>query len=156
MAEEKLRESEERFRGVVEDTPVLICCFLPGGEITFVNKAYCDDFARTPEELVGSNFLSLIPEAGREVIMAAISALTVESPTQSHEHRVIAPNGDIRWQRWTNRALFDAQGEAVAYQYIDEDITERKQAEEELIEMNRHLEQQIALANDFGFPLLRE
>ncbi|MGP8330523.1 MAG: PAS domain S-box protein [Methanosarcinaceae archaeon] len=131
-AEEALRESEERYRGVVEDTPVLICCFLPGSEITFVNKAYCEYFARTPEELVGSTFLALIPEDDRETVMANISALTVESPTQSHEHRVIESGGDIHWQRWTNRALFDARGKAVAYQSIGEDITERKQFEEAL------------------------
>jgi PAS domain S-box-containing protein len=84
--------------------------------------------------LVGSNFLSLIPEADRETVMASISALTVESPTQSHEHRVIAPGGEIRWQRWTNRALFDTQGKTVAYQSIGEDVTERKLAEAALHE----------------------
>ena len=127
-----LRESEERYRGVAEDTPVLICRFLPAGEITFVNKTYCEYFARTPEELVGSTFLSLIPQADRETVMANISALTVESPAQPHEHRVITPDGNVRWQRWTNRALFDAQGKVFAYQSIGEDVTERKQAEEQI------------------------
>ncbi len=64
--------------------------------------------------------------------MAGISALTVESPTQSHEHQAIAPDNEIRWQHWTNRALFDAQGKAVAYQSIGEDITERRRIEESL------------------------
>jgi PAS domain S-box-containing protein len=132
QAEQELRKSEERYRGVVEDTPGLICCFLPGGEITFVNKTYCDYFARTPEELVGSNFLSLIPAADRETVMANISALTVEAPTQSHEHQVVAPGEAIRWQHWTNRALFDAEGKVIAYQSIGEDITERKRVEEAL------------------------
>ncbi len=51
---------------------------------------------------------------------------------QSHEHQVIAPGGDIRWQRWTNRALFDAQGKVVSYQSIGADITERVRAEEQI------------------------
>jgi len=109
QAERALQESEDRYRGVVEDMPVLVCSFLPGGEITFVNKAYCEYFEKTSDELVGSSFLSLIPKADQRVVMENISALTAESPTQSHEHTVIAPNGDIRWQHWTNRALFDAQ-----------------------------------------------
>ena len=117
---------------VVEDTPILICRFLPGGKITFVNQTYCEYFAKTQEELVGSNFLSLIPESDREAVMANISTLTAESPTQSHEHQVIAPGGDIRWQRWSNRGLFDDRGQIVVYQSIGEDITERKQTEEEL------------------------
>ncbi|MBW1865611.1 MAG: PAS domain S-box protein, partial [Deltaproteobacteria bacterium] len=74
------------------------------------------------------------PEADRETMMDNISALTVESPIHSHEHSVISPNGDIRWQRWTNLARFDAQGKAVGYQAIGEDITERKRTEHALQE----------------------
>ena len=130
--EQALRESEERYRAIAEDMSLMICRFLPGGEITFVNEAYCEYFSKTFAELVGSNFLSLIPEADRQAVMANISALTVESPMQSHEHRVIAPDGAVRWQRWTNRAMFDAQGNVVAYQSIGEDVTERNLAEEAL------------------------
>jgi PAS domain S-box-containing protein len=129
-AEKALQESEDRYRGVVEDTPFLICRFLPRGEITFVNKAYCEYFSKTFEESIGSTFLMLIPEADRQAVTSSISSLTVESPTQSIKHRVIAPNGDICWQRWTNRAMFDSEGKAITYQSIGEDITESKQAEE--------------------------
>ena len=108
--EQALRESEDRYRAVVEDIPALICSFRPGGEITFVNKAYCDYFNKTREELVGSNFTKLIPDSEQKDVMDNISALTLESPTMSHEHRVYASNGEIRWQHWTNRALFDDLG----------------------------------------------
>jgi len=139
----KLRKSEERYRAVTEDTSVLICCFLPGGEITFVNEAFCRIFDKTPEKLVGSSFLSLIPEADREAFIANISALTFKSPTQSCEHRVIAPDGEIRWQRWINRASFDANGKAVAYQSIGEDITEREQYEQALLGERQRSEEYI-------------
>ncbi len=133
-SQKALQESEDRYRSVVEDMPVLICSFLPSGEITFVNRTYCEYFDKTSETLIGSNFLSLIPEVDQQAVMDNIHALTVESPTQSHEHTVIAPTGDVRWQRWTNRALFNAQGKAVGYQSIGEDITEYKQVEEVLRE----------------------
>ena len=97
-------EIDVGLRALVEETPLLICSFLPGGEITLVNRAYCDYFDKTREELVGSSFLTLIPEESREAVMANISALTVETPVQSHEHQVTAPDGRIRWQRWHNRA----------------------------------------------------
>jgi two-component system cell cycle sensor histidine kinase/response regulator CckA len=99
---------------------------LPGGEISFVNDAYCNYFEQSFDELVGSNFLSLIPVTDQKTVLDNISALTPDSPTQSHEHAVISPNGDIRWQRWINRAIFDGRGKVVEYQAIGEDISKRK------------------------------
>ncbi len=131
-AEQALRNNEERYRGVVEDTPVLICRFNSDGEITFVNKAYCEYFSRTPETLINSKFLSLIPEDDREIVWNNIQALTLDSPTQIHEHQVVTATGEIRWQRWTNRALFDGGGMLFGYQSIGEDITDHKRTEQEL------------------------
>jgi PAS domain S-box-containing protein len=129
VAEKALRESEERYRGVAEDTPLLICRFLPSGKVLYANQAYCRHLGRTNEELVGQPFLSMIPKADREAVMADISALTMDSPSESHELQVTAPDGERRWQRWTNRALFDANGRTVAYQSTGEDITDRKRRE---------------------------
>ncbi len=129
-----LEESEQRYKGVVEDTPVLICRFLPGGEITYVNDAYCRYFDKTTEALEGSNFLMLIPKEYWEIVMSNINSLTMDMPTQSHEHQVITPDGQHHWQRWVNRALFNQEGKITAYQSMGEDITGRKQAEASLIE----------------------
>lgn len=128
----ELFESEERYRTISEDMPVLVCRFLPGGEITYVNAAYCSYFNLTSQVLIGSSFLSLIPEEEQAVVMERLSTLSLDAPTQSHEHKVIVSNGEICWQRWINRALFDEKGEIVAYQSIGEDITQRKQTEEAL------------------------
>ncbi|MCP4023267.1 MAG: PAS domain S-box protein [Desulfobacteraceae bacterium] len=139
-AQKAMAESEECYRKVVEDTPVLVCRFLPKGEIVFVNNAYCSYFNKTSKELIGSSFLTLIPEADRNTVMSNIEALTVESPSLSHDHPVITSGGKIRWHRWTNRALFDDKGRAVVYQSLGEDITERKQAEIERENTIRMLE----------------
>ncbi|MFC1793054.1 PAS domain S-box protein [Planctomycetota bacterium] len=130
--EEALHNSEERYRSVVEDSPVLMCNFLPDGEIVFVNNAYCNYFGKTCEELVGSNFKYLIPEGDRQAVLDNIMSLTIDSPTMTHEHKVYAPDDQVRWQRWTNRALFNEHGLAVSFQSFGEDITEYKQAEEEI------------------------
>jgi len=137
LMEEELRESKERFQAIAEDIPVMICRFLPNYKITYVNEAYCKFFNKNSGELIGHSFLPMIAETDRELVTAGISSLTVKAPTQSHEHRVITPDGKIHWQRWTNRALFDVQGKLLAYQSIGEDITERKRTEEELQTMQR-------------------
>ena len=132
--ERALQEDLNKYRALIDEIPLLICSFQPGGEISLVNSAYCDYFGKTLDEFVGSNFLSLIPIDDQKTVMDNISALSFELPTQSHEHSVIALNGAIRWQHWTNRAIFDDQGKIVGYQSIGEDITERKLAEEALRE----------------------
>ena len=130
--QQELFTSEARYRNLVEDLPILLCTFLPGGEISFVNKIYGDYFDRSVDDLVGSSFLDLIPETDRETVMANFSSLTPEYPSLTQEHQVIAPGHEIRWQRWNNRALFNDKGKVIAYQSIGEDITERVHREKEL------------------------
>jgi PAS domain S-box-containing protein len=147
-AEELLRYSEERYRSVVEDSPVLLCSFLPDGEIVFVNTAYCKYFGKTSEELIGKNFKYLIPEGDRQGVLDNIVSLTVDSPIMTHEHKVITPDGRVRWQRWTNRALFDEHGRAVSFQAFGEDITEQRSMETALAESEEKYRTLVECAGD--------
>jgi PAS domain S-box-containing protein len=132
--EQVLRKREQQYRSVVDDSPGLLCSFLPDGTIDFVNAAYCQYFRKTCEELVGSRFTSVIPEKDRKAILDRILSLTVDCPTLTHEHKIIGPDGQVRWHRWTNRALFDEQGRAVLFQSFGEDITDHKNMEIALAE----------------------
>lgn len=151
-----LRDSEKYYRAIAEDIPVLLCRYLPNGEITYVNESYGKYFSKTPEELVGSSFVMQIPEADREKVVADLSALTAESPSRSFEHQVTSPNGDIRCQYWTNHALFDADGRTVAFQSVGEDITERKRAEEKLQESEKKYRNLVETSQDLIFSCDRE
>ena len=105
-----MQESLDQYRIIVNGLPLLICNFLPGGEISFVNQAFCAYFGRTAEELVGSNFLLLISDGDRQTVLDTLSALTVESPARSHEQVVITASGSIRYYRWISRAIFAEPG----------------------------------------------
>ncbi len=142
-----LKKSEERYRAIAEDTPILICRFLPGYEISYVNETYCNYFSKTKEDLVGTNFLSLILETDREAVMVSISSLTSDSPVATHDERIITLQGEIRWQRWINRGLFDMEGQIISYQAIGEDITERKRAEETLKKRTHDLGERVKELN---------
>jgi PAS domain S-box-containing protein len=131
-AEEELQKSEERYRSIAEDMPVMVCRFKADGTLTFINSFYCEYFNSTYEKLLGSNLFSLIPEHEHERVQKKYLVLNRENPYVTYEFMAVNANGMAQWQKWTYRALFDAQGQVVEYQSIGEDITERKQAEEVL------------------------
>ncbi|MFN8528549.1 MAG: PAS domain S-box protein [Anaerolineae bacterium] len=133
-AEEQLYESEARYESVVQSQSELICRYLPDLTLSFVNNAYCRYFNKTPNELIGHNFLELIPESEHPDIIAFYEELKRTRVTCTTEHEVIAPDGTMRWQYWTDSAIVNDQGEVVAFQAVGVDITERKQAETALRE----------------------
>jgi PAS domain S-box-containing protein len=131
-AREALREAEEKYRMIVEDQTELISRSLPAGTRTFVNEAYCQYFGKTREELLGQRFTSFTLKEDLEKVEKGLASLSQDSPVITLENRVVAPNGEIRWVQWTDRAQFDAQGNLVAYQSVGRDITGRKQAADAL------------------------
>lgn len=128
---EKLRQSEARYRGIVEDQTELICKFLPNGTLTFVNQAYCRYFQKNTEDLIGKNFKISIPEASYFTIQKHLNRLNPQNPTRVIEYQVQLPNGQMSWQQYIYRAFFRGK-EILEYQAVGRDITQRKKAEDML------------------------
>ncbi|KUK97032.1 MAG: PAS domain S-box protein [Methanothrix sp.] len=149
--EEALRESERFYRTIIEDQTDLICRFRPDGVITFANDAYYRYFGKTREELIGQTFMPLIPEEDQEMVRQKFSSLSRDSPLTSYEHRVVLPGGLVRWQRWTDRAIFDDSGELVEFQSVGQDITEKKKLDDELRRAHKRLMDIIGFLPDATF-----
>ncbi|MDD5187882.1 MAG: PAS domain S-box protein, partial [Methanoregula sp.] len=151
QAEDALRQSEERYRNVVEDQTEFICRFLPDGTHVFANEAYCRYFGKSRNELIGQQFRPRVPPEDREVASRLIASLTPDHPVGTIDQRIIMPDGSIRWQRWSDRAIFDASGQVIEYQSVGRDITDRKQDEEALVQKNEELHasyEQISVAEE--------
>jgi len=136
---------------ILEDIPVLICRFLPDGTLTLVNKTYCDYFGKRKEELLGHDFFQFIPEEARETVKKHFLSLTREEPIITYEHQVIAPDGTMRWQQWTDRALADETGAVKEYQSIGIDITRRHMMKVKLQESEARTQALLDASPDVAF-----
>jgi PAS domain S-box-containing protein len=132
QAERATVASEKRFRAIVEDQTDLICRFNPDGELTFVNGAYCRFRRKTREELLGTDFVQTLAEGERAVPLSYFNALPWDEPAVAFDHKVVDPDGRVRWQQYTVRRLFAEEGQAWEFQAVIQDITERKQTEQAL------------------------
>jgi len=141
--EEQLRLNEARYRGIVEDQTEMITRFGPDFLIRFLNNEACRTLEKTREELFGKEFWDYIPEEDRARFKEQIMSLSKDNPVSTIEHRFIRPSGEIRWHQWTNRAILDDRGEVMEYQGVGRDVTERKNAEEELLIKNQAIDSSV-------------
>jgi PAS domain S-box-containing protein len=148
--EDAFRQIDERYRDIVEDQTELICRYLPDGTLTFVNGAYARYFQVEPETLVGASFWPLIPDESHLAARNFIASITPDNPVATIEHQVRSPSGELRWQQWTDRGIFDSEGRVLEYQAVGRDITDRKRAEEAMAvahEEIRRLTEQLEAEN---------
>jgi PAS domain S-box-containing protein len=144
---EQLRESETRYRNVVEDQAEFIIRWLPGGALTFANSAYCRYYGKTPHEMIGKSFYPTIYEEDLPLLEKHIRSLTIKQSHDTIQHRVYLPDGKVGWTEWTNRALFDSEAQPREYQSVGRDITDLKLAADTIREKESRLARVSRLAS---------
>jgi PAS domain S-box-containing protein len=130
--EHSLRQSEQRYKAVVEDQTELISRFTPDRVYTFVNEAFCRYFGKKHEEIIGSKFFPQIPEEDQRNISEQLALLTPDKPIAIIIFRITMDDKVVTWHRWTYRAIFDNKGSISEYQTVGRDITSQKETELEL------------------------
>ncbi|HST94686.1 MAG TPA: PAS domain S-box protein, partial [Microvirga sp.] len=125
-ADRALRESEMRFRAIVEDQMEFISRCSPDYRFSFINEAYVRQLGRGRDEIIGSSVLDLMTPEQRAQFTGQLARLTPDSPTVTYEMSTIAPDGRRIWEEWTDRALFDEAGRLIEYQSVGRDITRTK------------------------------
>jgi PAS domain S-box-containing protein len=130
--ERALRESEERYKAIVESQAEFVVRYMPGGILTFVNDTLCRYLGLRREDLIGKSYYPFMHADDREPFIRKIEALHRAAPVMLAEARVVLPDGRVAWHRWTHHAIFDDLGCLVEYQSSGRDVTELREAEEEL------------------------
>jgi PAS domain S-box-containing protein len=153
-AEQATRNSEERYRSVVDTQSDLICRFLPDSTLTFVNDAYCRFWDKTRQELLGHKFVELIPESSRHLVLERVSRL--QTGIDSHEHEVVLADGTIGWHHWINHAILDERGRVIELQGVGRDITDRKRAQQEVGQLEARNRAILGAIPDLMFLLTKD
>lgn len=148
--EASMAKSKARIRSVVEDQTDFICRLLPDGHLTFVNEALCRYFHKQRDEILGQVMIPFLPPDQQNLNKLLETELNIDNPVLSLEHSIQQPDGNLRWQQWTIRGLFDEKKTLYELQAVGFDITDRKQSQEELMIMVTH-DQLTGLYNRFYF-----
>lgn len=139
LAEEALRASEERYRELFENANDVIFLQDLKGKLLAVNRAaeYLTGYARS--EILGQDFSLLIAPEAHEQIQDSIRAHLGGSPTQHFELPIVSKLKTRRSLEVSTRIIY-RRGHPVAIQGIGRDVTERKQAQQDLVNSTRELQ----------------
>jgi PAS domain S-box-containing protein len=131
QAEEALRESEEKYRLLVENQTDLVVKVDNEDRFLFVSPSYCETFGKSERDLLGKKFMPLVHEEDREATAKAMENLYKPPYTCYVEQRALTKAG-WRWLAWADKAVLDKEDNVVAIVGVGRDITERKRTAEAL------------------------
>ncbi|CUS33719.1 PAS domain S-box protein [Candidatus Nitrospira nitrificans] len=138
-----LRQSEERYRTLYDETPSMYFTVDGTGILRSVNQYGAQYLGYRVEDLVEKSVASIFFEEDRARVCAEMEAFFRRPEGVAQwEFRKVRSDGSVLWVRELARVLQNRVEESLAL-IVCEDITERKQAEKALADLNATLEQQV-------------
>lgn len=136
LAEESLRNSEQKYRELVENANSIILKMDGRGRVIFFNEFAQKFFGYKERELLGRSVVgTIVPEVdagGRNPGSMIRDLASHPEKYARNENENMRRNGERVWIAWTNKPLFDSWGRPVGVLCIGNDITELKRTEEQL------------------------
>jgi PAS domain S-box-containing protein len=147
QAELKLVESEHKYRELVEHANSIILRWDSEGKITFLNEFGQRYFGYAQEEIIGLPLVgTIVPSAdqdGRDMQTLMDNIRINPMAYEQNINQNIRKNGELVWIVWTNKFVCDELGKIVEILSIGSDITEQRQAEDTIRELNTNLERRV-------------
>jgi PAS domain S-box-containing protein len=143
-AERTLRESEKRYKQIVENASEIIYRTDGRGNFTFVNPTMMRVLKYRQDELSGLNYLRVIrADQQQKVGKLYARQLLAQTPSTYHEIPVVAKDGAELWLGQNVQLLFES-GQVVGFQAVARDITGRRCAEEKLMVAQKRLQRLLS------------
>jgi PAS domain S-box-containing protein len=134
MSELALRDSEQLYRNVVDNSKEVIFQLDPAGHWIFLNRAWTEIFGYTREESLGKNFIEFIHPDDRVKTSELFQRIFIQtSKPHSLELRMLTASGQDCWIEFNGRTLHDDKDAISCISGILHDITASKLAREEII-----------------------
>jgi len=131
--EEIIRQSEERYRTILDEMADAYYEVNLAGNFIFVNDSLCRHLGQSKEELLGTNVRASIDKEDIKTVYNAFSRIyTTGKPEKDIFYKIIRKDGTIIFIENNGFPLKNKEGEIIGYRGIGRDITERKQAEEKI------------------------
>jgi diguanylate cyclase (GGDEF)-like protein/PAS domain S-box-containing protein len=134
LAENALRESEERYRLLVERMREGLVQSSNNGVLEFVNDRFCEMVGYTREELIGLKGDLLLAYPEDIELMREKSRLRMRHIADQYVIRIRRKDGTVVWLEIGGAPVVDAAGNVVGSIGVHNDVTERRMAEEALRE----------------------
>ncbi|MBE9169126.1 PAS domain S-box protein [Pleurocapsales cyanobacterium LEGE 06147] len=143
QAQQALKSSEERYRLIAENSSDLISIQTSEGIYRYVSPACRQLLGYESEQMVGHSIYEFFhPEDA--VTWQKTSALTSQLPeSYTHSYRIRCQDGRYIWFETTNRNIYYPTQQIQEVISISRDITKRKQAEQEITQLNEKLEERV-------------
>jgi len=139
-AEDARRESEERFRALVETTSDFIWEVGADGAYTYISPKIRDVLGYDPEEMIGKTPFDLMPPDEAARVAAEFNRFVeARQPFAAMENKNVHKNGIVVILETSGVPWFAKDGTFAGYRGIDRDITERKRVEDALRENEKRL-----------------
>ena len=147
-----LRESEQKFRTIVEEVMGIVLILSPDYEIMEFNPEAEHVYGYKREEVLGKNYLELcLPPEVRDSVAEAIQGILAGNPVRGFENNVLIADGSLRTVIWNSSPLHDKDNKPIGVIAAGQDITERRQFEERLRESELQYRSLFEGANDAIF-----
>jgi PAS domain S-box-containing protein len=132
QTEQALKQSEERFRTLYDDTPTMYFTLAADGTVRSVNRFGAAQLLYQVDELIGHSVLDVFHEEDKEAVATSLSeCLATPEITRHWEFRKVRKDGSMIWVQETAKVGQSSSGETVVL-VTCEDVTERKRTEQAL------------------------